>query len=142
MNKSLREAYERTSYRVCHHSRTLTIRIGVTALEIEPLLGKRERTWLHVTAWNPRSKKLSKRENDARQAALEQLLLSLGHRVLPGWGVSENGKWFERHCFAAGVSRERALLIGRLFEQNAIVVGERGKPAELVELDLRGTGSK
>lgn len=134
MERELFDAYLATAYVVCLAGSSFTVRVGAPSPEADALLESGEATWIHLTAWNPGSRQLPQAENDGRQAALEHALIALGHRVLPAWGVGADGAFVERHCFATGVSRERAELLGRLFDQNAIVVGDRGQPAKLVNL--------
>ncbi len=55
--------------------------------------------------------------------------------VYEGEGVGEDPEWKpERSVLILGIGRSKAEELGKLFDQNAIVVGMNGKNAELVLL--------
>ena len=85
-----------------------------------------------ITAWNPRSWKLSEDDNNARQ---EQLLGEIETRhlnYLVGYG--ECGDWREYSYLILGISREEAIELGGQFEQNALVWLDQAGTPELVTL--------
>ena len=87
-----------------------------------------------ITAWNPRSRKLSGDENDDRQSALLLEIEQLRHNYLVAYG--ERADWREYSYFVMGISKENASDLAQQFEQNAYVwIDDRGIP-ELVTLNL------
>ncbi|NLO80373.1 MAG: DUF3293 domain-containing protein [Xanthomonadaceae bacterium] len=95
------------------------------------LLG--QASWVYVTACNPRSRLLPPEENAARMAALERVLQAQGWRYFPGTGCGDDLNWPpEPSLLVPGVDRAQAVSLGRRFEQNAVVYGELGGPAQLL----------
>lgn len=87
--------------------------------------------WCYVTAFNPRSVLLDLEENRRRNADLQALIAALPHRK--GLGLDADGNWPAEESFLiAGLDREAALALGRRFEQNAVLFGVLGGPAELL----------
>lgn len=87
-----------------------------------------------ITAWNPRSQKLSNDENDDRQSALLSEIEQLRHNYLVAYG--ERADWREYSYLVLGISKQNASDLAQQFEQNAYVwIDDRGIP-ELVTLDL------
>lgn len=85
-----------------------------------------------LTAWNPGSHQLDDDENDLRQAELLREIESRRLNYLVGQGQRDD--WIEYSYFVLGVSREEAVELGNLFEQNAFVwIDDKGIP-ELVNL--------
>lgn len=109
------------------------IRIGEHSEELEDLLARRgARTWGFITAWNPMSKLLPEPENHARNLALQDRLRT--YRLHEGEGRDPAGEWApERSFLVLGIPYAEALEIGREFGQRAIVFGEAGGVARLVE---------
>jgi hypothetical protein len=94
-------------------------------------------SWLFITPYNPRSEVLSKAENESRMNKLKNILLETGLTFSEGEGQGEDAWEPERSVFVPGVSRELAIELGKEFEQYAVVFGEVGKEAELLEIPLR-----
>lgn len=91
------------------------------------------RSWVYITACNPRSRVLTPQQNAARMAQLEQLLRAQGWQFFPGAGRGEDPSWApEPSLFVPGIDRELALQLGRHFHQHAVVYGEQGGTAELL----------
>ena len=87
-----------------------------------------------MTAWNPRSEPRSLDENRRANELLRRELRSGGHSFYGGHGKPDGSGWEpEESMLAIGVSREEALRLGRQFDQNAVVWGERGGRAELLD---------
>lgn len=131
------KAYRRTAFHVDFPSGRVTIRNGHRHPELDGHLTANS-CWAYVTAFNPGSVPLSSGENQARQAALEQAALALGAEVVTGWGVGDGCDWPpERSCLVIGLDEPQAVLLARVFGQNAIVVGRVGERAK-----VRWVGSK
>ena len=88
----------------------------------------------YLTAFNPFSKSLSEAENEQRQNALIKKLESKGYSCLAGEGRPRTVEWkSEPSVLVPGLSQEDACLIGREFQQNAVVwVGSDCIPKLLV----------
>lgn len=130
----LEEAYMNTNYVVQHEPNQLVIRIGETNSELDKLLKNHgSGTWTFLTAYNPFSKSLTNEENKTRQENLIKELESQNFYFLIGYGQGEGGDWpAEPSVFIFDVDREAAILLGKKYGQNAIVVGQLGNAAELV----------
>lgn len=111
----------------------LTFKVGVAEPTLEARLARAGVShWAFLTAWNPRSQKTSREENLARQHRLVAELTARGFHPLPAEGRAEDGAWSEESLFVPGMNRVQARELGRAWEQNAVVVGERGEPPRLV----------
>ncbi|HUY32625.1 MAG TPA: DUF3293 domain-containing protein [Pirellulales bacterium] len=136
MNQELSEAYRRTTYYADTPRGRLAIHIGQFDAELDRLLADHGcRAWAYLTAHNPRSQRLSADENQRRQARLERELRAGGWICFSGEGVGARGDWPpEISTLVLGVDEATATRLGEVFEQNAIVVGQFGKPAALALL--------
>lgn len=129
MDSELRSAYYNTTYVVHAPDGDINIRIGSLNELLDRLLQEHHsQSWAFITAWNPRSSQLSIDENDQRQHQLKKMLGEHNFITFAGHGVGDSGNWPPEESFLAlGIDQETAIRIGRMFEQNAIVFGERGK---------------
>jgi hypothetical protein len=133
---ALWQVYRATSYEASTPGAALRIRVGQREPALEELLASNAAScWCFITAWNPRSQRLPRAENDRRNAVLQRELERLGRgSVIPGIGRPDDPGWEpEESWLALGVDRESAIALGRQFEQNAVVWGERGGPARLLD---------
>ncbi len=90
--------------------------------------------WAFVTACKPRSQRLSDDENRQRQVRLKATLDALGLATYPGVAVDPRGEWPPEPSFLViGIDHPTAISLAQQFEQNAIVAGRSGEPAELVD---------
>jgi hypothetical protein len=72
-------------------------------------------------------------ENDARQDDLKRDLQAAGYKWMLGEGIGDDPSWPpEESLIVLGISRGKAIALGRHFGQLAVVVGRRGQPARLV----------
>lgn len=131
---SLAAAYLSTTYRVDAPGGPIQLRVGERCGALDRLLkGRGVRVWAFVTACNPRSRRLPSWRNLARQRQLQALSARLAFRTLPGAGVGDDPAWPpEPSLLIVGIGRARACRLARLFGQNAIVAGRRGRSPELV----------
>lgn len=114
----LEDAYRRTTYKA-----GFEVRIG----DPSPLPGR----WAFITAYNPRSHKLTATENAARAKALEAAAGAWTFRRATG--VPDEPEIKPEHGVAIeGIPRAEAVALARRFDQNAIVYAEPGGQAELV----------
>ena len=133
----LQEVYLNTSYWVEEVKRPFKIRIGKSNPQLENLLvGYGATSWAYITAFNPRSIPLTFEENERQHVELLHATQRLGCRTLGGHGVGDEGVWPpEKSLLILGIDRYGAYELGRHFGQNAIIVGERGGPPELLSIN-------
>ena len=128
------QAYTGTAYQVEAPEAPFFFRIGEESPEIDALLrdlGAEE--WAFITAYNPRSEQEPHETNRQRHARLLARLDGNGYTIFSSKGIDDDDTWpSERGAFIVGIPRREARLLGRDFEQNAIVVGRRGAPPELL----------
>ena len=135
LRPDLRAAYEKALY-VVLGAPDLVIRIGERSADLDDLLdADGVETAAFLTAANPNGILQGKEENELARAALHQVLADAGYICYMGEGRDPEGDWpAEPSILALGISRHEAEVIGRSYEQNAIVFIERGKAPELVAL--------
>lgn len=132
MNSDLIKAYKNTTYEVFEPK--IKIHIGEYNEALEKLLGEHgEETWMFITASNPASKKLSNQENAERNLSLLAELNN--YKVFKGRSIGDSEEWSPEESFLVlGISRARAIALGKKYGQNAIVFGTREGLPELVLL--------
>jgi hypothetical protein len=132
MINNLLQAYKSTKYKLFKPN--LIIQIGVLNNELNDLLGKNNATeWAYITAYNPFSRVLTDIENQSRHLELKELTRS--YLTYEGHGVRTDPSWEpELSLLIIGISKEEAILIGKKFEQNAIVYGTINIVPELLIL--------
>ena len=128
--EELMQAYLNTTYRV--DSLNVKIRIGQIDEHLERILevyGCSE--WAFITACNPFSVLLKEDMNALRHL---QLLRDVSpYTNFEGKGVGEDPAWKpEKSLLIIGIGRESAMELGMKYGQNAIVIGEKGMPSELM----------
>jgi len=130
----LLRAYQTTAFCATVDGRAICVRPGDTNSELDQALRRRRVTsWAFITAWNPGSTQLSRRENDIRHDQLKNDLAHLGLEVFEGQGEPANPGWPpERSLLVLGISAQEAVAIGRRYGQIAIVVGETAREATLL----------
>lgn len=135
LRPDLLAAYRKALY-VVYGAPELVIRIGERNDELDALLeADGLDTAAFLTAANPAGELQSKMENEISCAALHQALADAGYICYLGEGRDPEGDWpAEPSILALGISRHEAEVIGRSYEQNAIVFIERGEPPALVAL--------
>jgi hypothetical protein len=135
LRPDLLSAYQKALY-VVHGAPDLVIRIGEHNAELDALLeADGVDTAAYLTAANPNGMLQNETENEISRAALHQVLADAGYICYVGEGRDPEGDWPpEPSVLALGISREEAMIIGRSYEQNAIVFIEGGKAPELVVL--------
>jgi hypothetical protein len=139
VDPALLAAYIETTYWVSSQPQPIGLRIGCKSAELERMLAAhRVSQWAFVTAWNPRSQLRSHWYNLGREQALLSEVSRRGLRWLPGLAAGDRSDWpAEPALFLLGMSRAEARRLGRRFRQNAVVVGELGRVAQLVWCQLR-----
>lgn len=128
------ESYRNTTYRVTGVEPAIDIRVSKPCPALDRLLAKRGvTTWAFITAWNPMSQPLPPEENRERALRLEAELAAC-YAVIAALGVGDAGDWApEESLLVLGIAQADAVEAARRFGQRAIVAGERGGVARLVE---------
>jgi hypothetical protein len=128
------DAYKKADY-VVFSDRQLVLRIGEPNVELDELIKTQGATSAaFVTAANPRGEKRSEKENGVANAALQSFVSAAGYPHFWGEGRDPFGSWAEPSFLVIGIYRANAEALGQLFEQNALVFCELGRPPELVIL--------
>jgi len=127
------EAYKNSKYKVFEPD--IIIEIGVLNQDVDGLLIEYKSVeWAFITAYNPYSRVLTNDENRLRHEDLKEL--TKAYITFEGHGAGEDPAWEpELSLFIIGISKEEASLIGKRFEQNAIVFGKTNSEPELLILN-------
>lgn len=135
ISPNLWSAYETTVFCATVDGSDVRIRPGETHPSLDRILDARGvTTWAYITAWNPGSHVLSRRENDVKHERLKSDVTGLGFEAFEGRGEPAGSAWeAERSLLVFGLSAHEALAIGRRYGQIAIVVGETGLEARLLK---------
>lgn len=90
-----------------------------------------------ITAWNPRSEPTDDEVNAAAHARMVEQLEASGRTVLAHAGFGEDPGWRPEHgLFVLDLAEPEAIELAVEYEQNAVVVVQRGGPAMLVLTDV------
>jgi hypothetical protein len=128
------EAYKKADY-VVFADCQVVVRLGEINPELDVLLdAEGATTAAFITAANPRGEKRSDIENGVANAALQSFVSAAGYPHFWGEGRDPFGSWAEPSFLVIGIYRANAEALGQLFEQNAIVFCEVGRPPELIVL--------
>lgn len=130
LGRPLREVYEATRYQAHLPEGTIVLLHGQPAPALDALLEPASPSWAFLTAWNPGSRKLSRPENERRQAELVREL-SGRYRLFHGRGVGDDGAWAELSVLALGIPHSEAIARGHAWGQLAVLLGSRGEPARV-----------
>jgi len=130
-------AYCNTTYRVEMAEGALDIRVGESSERLDTLLRQQAaQSWAFVTAQNPRSQR-TEVENERRQQALKRRVTRMGSVYFEGRAISPANDWpAEESLLILGIPVEVARALGRSFGQFAIVAGELGGTAQLIDCHL------
>lgn len=134
IDQRLREAYLATTYEVQHLG--LQLRIGEENWHLEEfLIDNNAFSWAFISSWNPLSQPLSPSENEKRHLKFVEIVKTKQWVFAEGFGVPKDESWLpEKSLFLLDISINEAFSLGKMFNQNAIVVGRLGKAPELVFL--------
>ena len=130
----LLRAYATTSYWIDVPGAPFYVQIGQVSAELDALLDAHQvEEWTYITAYNPRSAQIDMAINEQRQCELTQEVMQAGYTIIQGRGVGQDESWPpEPSLLLLGIPRHAAVELGRKYEQNAIVVGQKSKAPELV----------
>ncbi len=142
IDAALRDAYLATGYVVTIGMDRIELRIGQPAPELDRHLAAGSiATAAFVTAWNPRSERLSEAENLLRGHDLATAVAALGLQALPVVTAADDPEWIEHGLLIFDTSEAQARALGDRFGQNAIVMLELGGAPQLIELVSPGAAS-
>ncbi len=129
ISRRLLRAYAATDYLIPEAELRLTIDRRSRDL-IAWLRRQQARRVAILTACNPRSRQLGKRENAARNAALAEELRAYGLRFLAALGQPQSGAWPAEASFAIlDIGPAKLDALGRRWGQNAaLLAGPDGRP--------------
>ena len=128
------EQYRKADY-VVFADRQVVLRVGEPNPELDELIvTEGATTAAFVTAANPRGEKRSDTENGVANAALQSFVSAAGYPHFWGEGRDPFGSWAEPSFLVIGIYRANAEALGQLFEQNALIFCEVGRPPELIVL--------
>jgi hypothetical protein len=145
MNRAaLDAAFRATSYRVVTPEGIFALRIGVADAAFDAFLYRevtlgqslgstgRAIHWGIVTAYNP-GVLLSTEENQLRQQRLHDRIAAAGWRFLKGCNLADDDLWpAEPSCFLLHVDEGQLRILGREFDQLAVVCGRTGTAPRLL----------
>ena len=138
------EAYRRTTFEAQTKDGEILvqIRVGEICPELDALLVEQGLDcWVFITAWNPGPQRPGKQVNEERNLALNADLESLQgkHSTFRGVGRGEDPNWEPEESFLVlGVELAEGIRLGQKYRQAAIVAGERGGAARLVDCRTGG----
>lgn len=135
LDQDLISAYEVTNFHVKAEP-AFTLNVGKGSQELKALLKKNNVTSAaFITAWNPYSKSLSDKENQARNDQLKNELIIRSLKLIDGFGQDPLGQWSGEDSFLVlGIDLEASKTLGIQFEQNAIVWSDSDAVPELILL--------
>jgi len=140
MTAQLVEAYRNTRYALLDARGAIVAeaRIDHGAPDVDAFLEAHgAASGVFITAWNPRSEATDGPVNDEAHARLVAHLGALGLTVVPHIGFGQDAAWRpEQGLFVLDLAEADAVAIAEAYEQNAIVIIERGRPARLVLTDV------
>jgi hypothetical protein len=134
VTEDIAEAYRTTTFRTHTPTGPADALIGHPAPAMDALLhNEGAPCWAFLSARNPGGRVLPAAENRRREKALEVRLRATGVPVLRGVGSGTDPDWPpEESLLAVGLDRHTAAHLGAEFGQDAIVVGDRDAPPELL----------
>jgi len=119
MDKALQTIYQETLYLV-DDDPPLVLRVGERNDGLRILfVSFNVESAAFVTAWNPRSRKLTLDENYDRQTELLEAIEELRLNYFVGTGEHPSGDWYEESFLILGITPEQAAELARQFDQNA-----------------------
>ncbi len=129
MNSDLNKAFTNTKYSFPD----VSIEIGKRSEALDALLAKHKlNSWAIITAYNPQAKLQDAALNIAAQKELKEKLSD--YLLIEGMNIAEDEKWNEPSFLVLGISSQMAKDVAEAFRQVAIVYGELGAEAKLVEI--------
>ena len=131
----LLDAYKATNFEV-HNTRPFVLKIGEYSPDLKEMFNEKSvECGCFITAYNPFSEERSVGENLTAQSKLKEKLAERGNEILDGLGADPSGEWKgEPSFFVLGLSIEQSKILGKEFNQNAVVWCDLGCTPELILL--------
>jgi len=132
----LLEQYESADYYI-ETIPPFILKIGIYSYELSKIFETSHQTKAAlITASNPRSKKLPNEINKVRNKNLEEMIQETGLNYIYGEGKCGQDDWDGEESFLIlGVDQKQAMVIGKAFDQNAIVWCGKNAIPELILLN-------
>jgi len=130
MDHSLVSSYKETTYSVPELD--INIRFDEENKKLHQFLENSSKSsWVFITAWNPKSKLLSEKENYKRNRSLKK---DLRHwKFYNGIGIPDENEWSpEKSFFVLGISKSEADRLAKKYGQNAYVYGTKEIEVQLI----------
>jgi hypothetical protein len=124
-------AYQATHYRVGSGPDGFVLCIGRHSLDLQRLyLSSGQSCGVFITAFNPFGQVQGDEANEAAHALLGEHLREKAPLAVEGSGADPTGPWpAEKSYFALGMNEDAARILGKLWDQDAVVwVGEDAVP--------------
>ena len=117
------EAYRATHFSVCMAGEAFTLMIDVPSVRLQELyLATNTTTALFITAFNPFGQVQNEDANIAAHIALGEQLRALSKDVYGGNGGDPDGAWPKEESYLVlGMEYETAVMLGEMFQQDAVV---------------------
>ena len=129
------DAYSRAEY-VVLSSPPIVFKIDERCTELDQLLDSCHVSLAgFITACNPKGLPQSDDENILAMNQLQSAIDDLRLPYFKGFGMDPEGTWKEDSYLIMGIELDQACQLGRLFEQNAIVMLARNMVPKLVWMD-------
>ena len=127
--------YENAEYTVLG-STPIKFKVGLASEPLKILLDSYGvKSACFITACNPHGKKQGDTLNAKAMELLKEQITARNLPFLDGYGKDPDSDWMERSYLVLGLDKYQAEEIGRVFNQNAVVLYFSGKQAELVWLE-------
>jgi hypothetical protein len=134
ISSSILTVYLETDYRVSVEP-PFALRVGKTSEPLTKLYRQHGTNCAaFITACNPHSRKFGDAANAKKQAELAQELTQRGLMFIEGEGRHPSGGWAEPSYLVLGLSLDEAKVLGRRYEQNAVIWCGTDAVPELVPL--------
>ena len=134
--QKLLDAFRATTYRVYAPNADLNLRVGQANPSLDALLDRTAHTrWTYLTAFNPGGQMRDEPENIVAQKKLLDVLIKGSWIFYPGETTADDGQWPPEPSFLVlGMARSDGVALAQKFAQAAILYGQKGSVAQLIEV--------
>lgn len=126
----LLEAYVKADYRWQFNGNWRRFRVGDLVPEMDQAFPD-ARGFALISAWDPMSLPRAESANRAEDAALEQLITSMGYERRPGFSSANDRSWREPSWLAIDMPPGIVDALGKRFAQLGTLYWARGQPVRL-----------
>ena len=134
--QKLLEAFRATTYRAYAPNDDLSLRVGHGNPSLDALLDRTAHTrWTYLTAFNPGGQMRGEPENIVAQKKLLDVLIKGSWIFYPGETTADDDQWPPEPSFLVlGMTRSDGVALAQKFAQAAILYGQKGSVAQLIEI--------